>query len=65
MGFAEHDYEKIVNNNPLYCTNKTFFTRERLEKLAGNSLVVDVLEEIFKQIIEIIKIKRGDEKIWM
>ena len=61
MGFTESDYEKIVKNNPLYCINKTFFTRERLEKLAGNSIVVNVLEEIFKQIIELIKIKRGDD----
>ena len=30
-----------------------FYGREKLERLAGNSIVVSVLEKIFKQIIDI------------
>lgn len=53
MGFDEKDFQAIIDNNFKFNSNRYFFNRERLEKLAGNSIVVNVLEEIFKQIIEI------------
>ncbi len=50
MGFSEDDYEVIVNNNFQKRGESEFFTRDKLNKMAGNSIVVNVLEEIFKQI---------------
>jgi len=49
MGFDEEDYDCIVNNNFEY-RKKKFFNIEKLNRMAGNSIVVNVLEEIFKQI---------------
>lgn len=49
MGFDEEDYNNIVRNNFEYRKRK-FFNIEKLNRMAGNSIVVNVLEEIFKQI---------------
>ncbi len=50
MGFEEKDYNVLINNQ-MYTTKKNvLFSNERLYKLAGNSIVVNVLEEIFKQV---------------
>lgn len=53
MGFDESDYQRIIDNNFCVRNNELFFTRDKLYKMAGNSIVVNVLEEIFKQIIYI------------
>jgi DNA (cytosine-5)-methyltransferase 1 len=50
MGFEEEDFQKIINNNVLVKSNYSFFTMQKLIKLAGNSIVVDILESIFIQI---------------
>ena len=50
MGFSESDYETLINNNFCGRGNGLFFTRDKMNKMAGNSIVVNVLEEIFKQI---------------
>lgn len=50
MGFEEKDYDNIVENNFSSRSNNLFFTRDKLHKMAGNSIVVDVLVQIFKQI---------------
>lgn len=49
MGFDEEDYNNIVNNNFEY-RKRNFFNIEKLNRMAGNSIVVNVLEEIFKQV---------------
>ncbi len=49
MGFEEKDYDNIVNNNFEY-RKRPFFNIEKLNRMAGNSIVVNVLEEIFKQV---------------
>lgn len=49
MGFDEKDYENIVNNN-FKNRGRLFFNIEKLNRMAGNSIVVNVLEEIFKQV---------------
>lgn len=49
MGFDESDYENIINNN-FNNRSRSFFNIEKLNRMAGNSIVVNVLEEIFKQI---------------
>lgn len=52
MGFDEKDYDNIVDNNFEY-RKRDFFNIEKLNRMAGNSIVVNVLEEIFKQIDQI------------
>lgn len=47
MGFEERDYEILMDNNFLVRKNTPLYTRERLERLAGNSIVVEVLKAIF------------------
>ena len=42
MGFEDEDYERASKVN----------TKSQLYKQAGNSIVVNVLEEIIKQLIE-------------
>ncbi len=53
MGFDEDDYDAVVVNNLDYKKNTKLLTNEKLTKMAGNSICVDVLEAIFKQLIEI------------
>lgn len=53
MGFEESDYQKLIDNNFKINVRQDFFTFEKLIKMAGNSIVVDVLEEVFKQILDI------------
>jgi DNA (cytosine-5)-methyltransferase 1 len=43
MGFTDKDFDKVVNTN-LVKPNKQFY-------LAGNSIVVPILEEIFKTLV--------------
>lgn len=50
MGFDERDYNILLENQICTIGNKSLFSSERLYKLAGNSIVVNVLEEIFKQV---------------
>ena len=55
MGFDEEDFQILIDNN-FYCGKKIkLFNNSTLYKLAGNSIVVDVLEAIFSQMIEINK----------
>lgn len=56
MGFDEEDYQNLIDNNFMFNRSREFYGVEKLNKLAGNSIVVNVLEDIFKQIIEIQKI---------
>ena len=53
MGFDEEDFSKVKKLNTSLSIRKDFMSPERMVKLAGNSIVVDVLEEIFKQILYI------------
>lgn len=48
MGFTEEDYDIIMDNNFYSKKNTRFFNENKLIKMAGNSIVVNVLEEIFK-----------------
>lgn len=50
MGFDEEDYQLLIENDFNISKSKSFFTYNKLYKLAGNSIVVNVLEFIFKQI---------------
>lgn len=53
MGFDEEDYNKLLHNDFMVTRGRNFFTKEKRLRMAGNSIVVNVLEEIFKQIIYI------------
>lgn len=50
MGFEEEDFEILLENNFYINKNRLFFTNSKLFKMAGNSIVVTILEYIFKQI---------------
>ena len=53
MGFADEDFykaEKVNSNTQLY-------------KQAGNSIVVDVLEYLFKEIMEVLEVKKVEDKV--
>ena len=56
MGFDENDFNKVNNISLKGRGDSKFFTRDILLHLAGNSIVVNVLEQIFKQIINILKL---------
>lgn len=63
MGFEEKDFQQIIDNNFEARKGEMFFTRDKLYKMAGNSIVVNVLEEIFKQIIYIQENILKEEKV--
>lgn len=53
MGFDDDDFykaEKVCSNTQLY-------------KQAGNSIVVDVLEYLFKELMEVLEVKKVDDKV--
>lgn len=53
MGFHEKDFNVLIDNNINTRGKSMFFSRDILNKLAGNSIVVDVLEHVFNQMLEI------------
>ena len=53
MGFDECDYEILMKHNYNIAKNRKLFSESKLIKMAGNSIVVNVLEAIFMQVIEI------------
>lgn len=55
MGFEEQDFDRLVDstNDFNIKKDKKIFTRDKLMKLAGNSIVVNVLEAIFEQVQEL------------
>ncbi len=63
MGFEEKDYDVLLNNNFMVNKSREFFTQSKLIKMAGNSIVVDILVVIFEQIDQINKILIDEEKL--
>ena len=59
MGFDESDYLSLINNNFISRGKSLFFSRDRLYKLAGNSIVVNMLEAIFEQALDIYELTGG------
>lgn len=53
MGFSEEDYDKVISNNFHTKKNAKMFTRDNLIKMAGNSIAVNVLEAVFRQVVEL------------
>ncbi|WP_017209992.1 DNA (cytosine-5-)-methyltransferase [Clostridium beijerinckii] len=50
MGFDENDFQALIDNNFPVTRTMDFFVASKLYKMAGNSIVVNVLEAIFRQI---------------
>lgn len=65
MGFSENDFDSVVNNDFAVNVRRNFFASEKLIKMAGNSIVVAVLEEIFKQADEIDKTILSEYRIYV
>ncbi len=53
MGFTDEDYENIVVNNPEIHAGSRFFPRDKIIRLAGNSIPIKLLEGVFLQIKQI------------
>jgi len=53
MGFDDKDYEVIISNNIQIQKNRKLYTRDAMYKLAGNSIVVEMLDPIFEEIIKL------------
>lgn len=53
MGFQDKDYDSIMGNNIQTQTNRKLYTRDVMYKLAGNSIVVEMLDPFFELIIKI------------
>ena len=58
MGFTDADYENVVKNNPEIHKGSFLFSRDKVIRMAGNSIPVKLLEGIFLQI------KMLDEESW-
>lgn len=58
MGFDEEDFENVKAANFVSRKNSKFFCRDKLIRIAGNSISVEMLEQVFKQIIEISNVLR-------
>lgn len=50
MGFTDEDYENVVKNNPEIHKGSFLFSRDKIIRMAGNSIPVKLLEGIFLQI---------------
>ncbi|EKZ1617798.1 DNA (cytosine-5-)-methyltransferase [Listeria monocytogenes] len=53
MGFDETDYQILVDNNLQITRSSMLLSNSKLLRLAGNSIVVNILEEIFREIIQV------------
>lgn len=53
MGFEEEQFDLLMSHNIDVATNRKILSPSKLIRLAGNSIVVQVLEQVFKQINEI------------
>jgi DNA (cytosine-5)-methyltransferase 1 len=51
MGFEDKDYEALIDGNFKKNITDDFFTTTKIVKIAGNSIVVPVLEAVFKQML--------------
>lgn len=61
MGFKESQFDLLIEHNIKVNDSKYILPTSKLIRLAGNSIVVDVLESIFKQINEIDSILESEK----
>lgn len=62
MGFTDEDYEHIIENNPEQRVRSCLFPRDKIIRMAGNSIPVKLLEGFFYQLykLEKIRVKKAD-----
>ena len=53
MGFTDEDYRRLKNNNVEFHKGDAIFARDKIIRMAGNSIPVKLLEGIFLQILQI------------
>ena len=58
MGFTDEDYESIMANNPPVKIHSFLFPRDKIIRMAGNSIPVKLLEGFFYQLYKLEKINR-------
>lgn len=57
MGFTDTDYNNIVNSNPEIRKGVSLFSRDKIIRMAGNSIPVKLLEGLFLQIKNLDEVK--------
>lgn len=55
MGFKEEQFDLLMSNNFENKKGTMFLTMSKLNKMAGNSIVVPILEKIFEQLDDLRK----------
>ena len=58
MGFTDEDYDHIMENNPVLRIRSCLFPRDKIIRMAGNSIPVKLLEGFFYQLYDIEKINK-------
>ena len=53
MGFTDEDYERLQANNPKQRKNSLLFPRDKIIRMAGNSIPVKMLEGFFYQLYDL------------
>lgn len=53
MGFDKFDFDLLITHNIAISKSIRFLSHTKLLKLTGNSIVVNVLEQIFMEVHEI------------
>lgn len=53
MGFTDEDYQRLKDNNVEFHRGDALFARDKIIRMAGNSIPVKLLEGIFYQILKI------------
>ena len=62
MGFTDQDYENVIKYNPEVHKGVKFYSRDKLIRMAGNSIPVKLLEGVFLQIKRIDKDVFGNDR---
>ena len=58
MGFTDEDYESIQKNNPVLRVRSCLFPRDKIIRMAGNSIPVKLVEGFFYQLYQLEKINK-------
>jgi DNA (cytosine-5)-methyltransferase 1 len=61
MGFTDKDFDNVVRNNPEIHKGSKLFPRDKLIRMAGNSIPVKLLEGIFYQVRKIDELLKEEE----
>lgn len=62
MGFKDSDYEKLQENNPIQRGRTHLFPRDKIIRMAGNSIPVKMLEGFFFQLYDLEKLMENYKK---